>query len=355
MIKFDKEKNCYCVRVSARNPKTKQPNNLFRIGFSTKAEAQRAEKEMWKQLLGKFNNFVHPSWNQVANECVDHLVSRKGDSAYLDDLALVIRKYGSKAWGRKPIDEITAYEVELLIEGIEGLSEERKKDILKHLRQVFNFAKYKGYIKEVPDPQMRFKLNQKIFKTLNEKQMEYFLEKAWECDHPWKEIWAAACFTGMRNGELYALKPEDVDFDSDTIHVCRGYVEGKGIVDYTKGGYDRIVDLAEPLKRIFLYLIEQDPEREFLLPRIPKWDSRRQADILREFLCSINLPSIRFHDLRAAWCTVLLNKGVPSEQVRAQGGWKDIKTFQRYIRQSAIQIKGSLKVLNSIGSKLGKK
>jgi hypothetical protein len=45
----------------------------------------------------------------------------------------------------------------------------RKKDIFKHIRQVFDYAFEKGYIKERPYPKnMKFKLNQKMLKTLNE-------------------------------------------------------------------------------------------------------------------------------------------------------------------------------------------
>jgi integrase len=166
-----------------------------------------------------------------------------------------------------------------------------------------------------------------------------------ERNHPWKEIWATAIFSGMRNGEIYALKPEDIDFDSNTIHVRRGFDRKIGVVEYTKSNYDRIVDLAPPLKRVFKQLVEDEPDREFLLPRIPEWDTFQQARVLRQFLGEIGLPSIRFHDLRAAWCTILLNNGEPSEIIRSMGGWKDLKTFQRYIRQSGIKIKGALKIL----------
>ena len=348
MIKFDEDKKYYVVTVSARHPKTKVPHGLKRIGFSTKAEAERAEKSMRKQLYENFMEEVHPCWMVVSRECVEHLTALKGDSCYLDDLDGILRLHTFKAWGRRRIDEITPYEIEQLVKNIPGVSEERKKDILKHIRQVFDFALFKGYIKTVPYPKMKFKKKEKHFKTLNEHQAKIFLQKAWDLNHPWKEIWSTATLTGMRNGELFVLKPEDIDFDMDTIHVCRGYDRKKGVVDYTKTGHDRVVDLAPPLKRIFKKLIADDPSREFLLPRIAEWETFQQAAILRKFLKEIGLPSIRFHDLRAAWCTILLSMGVPSEKVRAMGGWRDLKTFQRYIRQSGIQIKGALKILDKL-------
>lgn len=39
---------------------TNQPRNLKRIGFKTKAEAIRAEKKMYAQLMEKFHNETSP-------------------------------------------------------------------------------------------------------------------------------------------------------------------------------------------------------------------------------------------------------------------------------------------------------
>jgi integrase len=349
MIKFIDALNYYVVTVSARHHKTKRPHNLKRKGFKTLAEAKRAEVVMRRQLMEKFHKETHLPWGVVARECLEHLVMENGDTAYLGNLETVIRLHTMKPWGNKPIDEITPFEIKDLVTNKVGVATDAtKKDILKHIRQVFDFAFDKGYIKERPYPKMKFKLNQKIFKTLNEVQVKLLLQEAWKINHPWKEIWATAVFTGMRNGEIYALKPEDIDFDMESIHVCRGYDRKIGYVDYTKGNYDRIVDLSPPLKRVFQNLMAEDPNREFLLPKPPEWDTFQQAKVLRKFLGEIGLPSIRFHDLRAAWCTILLNLGVDTERVKIMGGWKDDKSFRFYIRKSGIKTKGALKILDKL-------
>ncbi len=348
-IKYNEEKDFYTVQVSARHPVTKKPRSLKRIGFKTKAEAEREEKKMMKELLLKFNDAIHPSWSSVATECLENLRLEKGDTRYLDDLQTVISKHANPAWGRRAIDGITTFEVkQLVLEGVTDVTQARRKDILKHLRQVFDFAKEKGYIRETPYPKLSFKINQKKFKTLSESQVKKLLAEAFSQNHLWKEIWATGVYTGMRSGEMYALRPEHVDFERNLIHVCSSFSR-KEIVDMTKGKYDRFIDLAPPLKKIFLRLMEENPQREFMLPRSKEWDSNLQAEVLRKFLKSIGLPSIRFHDLRATWCTVLLNFGVAAEKVRAMGGWKDTKSFQRYIDQSGIQISGSLSVLEKFG------
>lgn len=84
---------------------------------------------------------------------------------------------------------------------------------------------------------------------------------------------------------------------------------------------------------------------EFVLPRLSKWDKGEQARCLRMFLMGSGLPAVRFHDLRASWATMLLNKGLEPVKVMQMGGWKDLKTMMIYIRKAGVNIKGSSQVL----------
>ena len=77
-----------------------------------------------------------------------------------------------------------------------------------------------------------------------------------------------------------------------------------------------------------------------MLPRIDKWYKGEQARELRVFLQAIGLPRVRFHDLRASWCTMMLSLGVEPVKVMKMGGWKDLKTLQIYFRKAGIEIKG---------------
>lgn len=62
--------------------------------------------------------------------------------------------------------------------------------------------------------------------------------------------------------------------------------------------------------------------------------------MLRYFLEGIGIPTIRFHDLRATWATIMLSRGIEPIKVMTMGGWKDLKTMQIYIRKAGVGIKG---------------
>lgn len=113
----------------------------------------------------------------------------------------------------------------------------------------------------------------------------------------------------------------------------------------TKSGDDRIVEIAESLMPLMLEPYENKVD-EFVLPRSEVWEKNEQAQVLKAFLEEINLPLVRFHDLRASWATVMLSKGVVPIKVMSMGGWRDLKTMQIYIRKSGINIQGITKVLN---------
>ena len=90
----------------------------------------------------------------------------------------------------------------------------------------------------------------------------------------------------------------------------------------------------------------QNSGSEFVLPRISKWDKGEQARELRMFLTGLRLPSVRFHDLRATWATLLLSKGVTPIKVMIMGGWKDLKTMQIYVRKAGVDTRGATDCLD---------
>ena len=213
--------------------------------------------------------------------------------------------------------------------------------MLKFVRAIFNYAAETGVIHRSPVPHMHFRTGGKIKRVLTEQQIRIFLEKAKAFNHEWYPIWVTALYTGMRNGELFALTWDKVDLENRKILVSSSWNRKDGHKDLTKSGEDRIVEIAPTLLTILKELKLNGYGSVFVLPRIRAWEEARQAEILRTFLQGINLPRVRFHDLRASWATVMLVKGTEPVKVMALGGWKDLKTMMIYIRKAGIDTKGT--------------
>lgn len=152
----------------------------------------------------------------------------------------------------------------------------------------------------------------------------------------------------MRSGELYALQWDQVDFENNLIYVHRNWTSKTGIGP-TKGRYWRSVPIGnEQVLKILHELKAIMGGDKFVLPHSIAWSRGEQARILRAFCGGCGFPSIKFHTLRACWATQLIRDRVAPGVVMKMGGWKDIKTMQRYIRLAGIEIEGgtaSLKLL----------
>lgn len=247
------------------------------------------------------------------------------------------------------IDEITGNDIRVLLEArLEGNAESHRKFFIKGTRGVFQFAVDEGIINRNPTPVIKFKINDKIKSVLNEEQIMTLLRRAQELEWEWYPHYAVALYTGLRSGELYALKWEHVNIDERQILVNCSWSSKDGFKS-TKSGHDRVVEIPKPLVPVLAELkMKANIDDDFVLPRMWKWDQGEQARQLRLFLKSIGLPEIRFHDLRASWATLLLSKGVAPSKVMSMGGWSDMKTMMIYMRKAGIDIKGATSCLDDM-------
>ncbi len=344
-IKYDEVKKYYIVTYSRRHPVTKKSRNLRRQGIKTRREAEKAYKDLIIKLNEKFNESTHPYWPEVVKKFLIYFANRGVAKNTLINYKSSLEAHTFSKWGRVRINEITTSEIrDLILDDLSHFSEAHRKSMLKFIRAVFRYAIEEDIVHRDPTPKLKFKTGEKIKKVLKESEMKLFLKEAKRRNHQWFPIWALACFTGMRNGELYALRWDRVDLTRRMMVISSSWTKENGYKE-TKSGDDRIVEIARSLMPIMndLYRNRKD---EFVLPRPRDWTTGCQAHVLKIFLSEINLPLVRFHDLRASWATIMLTKGVEPIRVMSMGGWKDLKTMQVYIRKSGIHIQGITDNLN---------
>ncbi len=168
-------------------------------------------------------------------------------------------------------------------------------------------------------------------------EIRLLLREAREQQHPWYSVWAVALLTGMRSGELFALKWSDVDFEKGLITVQRSYNKRMKEFKSTKAGYWRTVPISSELDLLLRGLMASD---DFVLPRIDAWIQGQQAKVLKSFCREISIPEVKFHTLRACFATQLIADGVEPIKVMKICGWQDLKTMARYLRLSGVEEKG---------------
>jgi integrase len=146
-------------------------------------------------------------------------------------------------------------------------------------------------------------------------------------------IFLTAAFTGLRRGELVALRWRDVDFTGSVIRVRSSYHEG--VLSTPKSGKVRSVpmapDVAEALARLGTRdVMTGDDDLVFLGELGSYVDAsalRRRYDAA---LTRGNLRRLRFHDLRHTFGTQVIAKA-DIRRVQEWMGHADIQTTMKYL------------------------
>ena len=134
-------------------------------------------------------------------------------------------------------------------------------------------------------------------------------------------------YTGARKREALDARWRDINLE-----------QRQWTVPVTKSGRPRIIYLSEKCVGLLTKIQNATilaEKSEFLFPN-PKtelpyrcifhaWNKARRA---------VDLPELRIHDLRHAYASKLVNKGVPLYDVQALLGHTSIKTTQRYAHLS---------------------
>jgi len=348
MIKFDESSKTYNVSYSLRPSGGGSPVGLRRKGIKTHVEAKRVYAELIILVNEKLKKQKTPTWK----ECVEGYL-KSLEASYISkktqyNREKVLSFHTMTEWESRSIDEISREEIyELLNTRFQNKSEEYRKYFIKSIRGVFQYALEQRWIDRNPTPLLKFKIKSKIKSVLNEDQILTLLRSAQEQNWSWYPHYSVALFTGMRNGELYALQWSNVNLEKRQILVNCSWGNKDGFKS-TKSGDDRIVEIPNPLMPLLKELKLKSENSDFVLPRLVRWDRGEQAYDLRLFLRANGLPEVRFHDLRASWATLLLDKDVPPSKVMSMGGWSDLKTMMIYMRKAGINIKDSTKVLDSL-------
>ncbi|MEQ1723957.1 MAG: hypothetical protein ABL930_12335 [Pseudobdellovibrio sp.] len=233
MVKQNETTKLWEASASVRHPITKVPISRLRTKLASKREAEKIERILYKHLNTLCRDAIVPKWPQFFIEYAANFnskdISEKTKVSYLTCLKAAV----GDDWNHKQLDEITSVDLVYLIKNkYPKWSESHRKSMRKFLNSAFEFALAKGYIFSNPTPTLKFKIGEKIEATLNQTQANQFLALARKERHEFCHIWALALMTGLRNGELYALKWKYVDLEKRLLPVAWSWGKEDGFKDY---------------------------------------------------------------------------------------------------------------------------
>lgn len=149
-------------------------------------------------------------------------------------------------------------------------------------------------------------------------------------------------YTGLRVGELVALKWKDVDLSKKTLHVIReeasdawkdetGWHEKRTVVEHTKTNQDRIISLL-PKSLELLKKIEPRQKEDWIFHRGNERITERQVNyVLEKYAERNNTITKSSHKLRKTYASRMNAAGVPLDVIQRDLGHADAKTTLKYL------------------------
>jgi integrase len=253
----------------------------------------------------------------------------------MTDYRLAVRRL-DEALGELTLEDITTATIERWRDNWMANEQPTNRTVQKYLvilGSIFRHAKRRYGLRANPlDEVERPRVRSKVEIDILSPEEVWALVRAAHSEQD-AAIFLTAAFTGLRQGELLALRWRDIDFEGRLVRVHRTYKSGNGM-DTPKSGRGRAVPMANEVAQALARLGERDDftDDDDLVFRglrghvtAQKLGYRYKAALKRA-----RLRELRFHDLRHTFGSIAINRA-DIVQVQAWMGHADLKTTQRYL------------------------
>lgn len=201
-------------------------------------------------------------------------------------------------------------------------------------RQILEYARRLELIETNPMPQVRLRRSgvRRQEKVLTAEEHQRLLEQAAELPDPSRGAIELLALTGLRVGELVALRLEDFD-GTETITVQRTFDRARGAINPTpKSGESRRVHLSPRARDTWGRLADRARHLKvlWLLGYAYPYVRHMRPELVRAELAKLT-RKVTPHGLRHTYCSLLVAAGVPIQYVQRQAGHASIAiTVDRY-------------------------
>ncbi len=266
-----------------------------------------------------------------------------------------LRNYILPVFGTTEIGRIRAADVRRFVAGLDeqGLAPSTIKPIYNLLARILTTAEMDGLIQRSPCSGIDLPRRDRSSTEMAFLDAVQVLALAAAVDPRYEALILTAAYTGLRAGELAALRVEDINFLHGrlTVHRSAAEVRGRLVVGPTKTGARRAV----PLPRFLVKKLEQHVERysvggivftsrdgtplrhrnfmrRHFNPAVAAVNKKADDAAARGNKDVVRLPpGLRFHDLRHTCCALLIRQGAHPKVIQAHLGHSSIRvTLDRY-------------------------
>ena len=237
------------------------------------------------------------------------------------------------AFGAMPIEEITVSVIERWRASLGGLSNRSKNKLLIVMHGIFRRAQNVYGLAVNPLPRLEKHPQRRSGDIVVFPPEEVWALVRAAASEQDGALFLTAAFTGLRLGELLALRWRDVDFTGATIRVRASY--GGGQLTTPKSGKVRAVPVAPAVASALAQLSRRehwvgDDDLVFVGAAGGYMDGSALRRRYKAALGRAGLRELRFHDLRHTFGTRMIAKA-DIRRVQEWMGHADVQTTMKYL------------------------
>jgi integrase len=310
----------------------------------TRAQAERELRRLMAEVRPQPAPGERLTIAEIGGRYLRYLEARGRKHATLVGVEMALRVHLAPFFAEKPVDRIRTSDVEELVVLLQrgGLSGKSIRTYVGTLSALFNYAAgpQRGWVANNPARGVDLppKHDSQEIRFLDPDEVTLLTRAAVPGAYQQidRALYLTAAMTGLRQGELIALRWRDVDWAAARVRVRQNYVLGRFGTPKSKRS-TRSVPMADQvggeLER--LYQAAGHPSQDDLVFADPRTgEPLSKPAILRRYRKALKAAGLdtsrRFHDLRHTFGTAMAAAGVPMRTLQEWLGHRDIATTQIY-------------------------
>lgn len=357
MANYEKRGNTWRYRISlGKNPNTDKYEYISKSGFARKSDAKNHAEMVERQIRnGEYIASSTHTFNYVADEWINHYSrNAKVSSVRAREKAIY---HAKQQFGNRSIQTITKRDYQAFVDDISTrFSKNYVDSIVSSTNLIFKYALDMKIIAKSPIEgikRTKFKptvedLEQNSLqqKFLEKDELFEFLSVAKNHHKPLNsfELFTFLAYSGMRAGEVLALKWSDIDYEECTVSITKTY--------YNPNNNKKNYQILTPKTESSIGKISIDPNvikllQDYKVNVQDKWKNELYVDNdfiftdnngyplvikkLSQWIQAIMLQTnidknITTHSFRYTHCSLLIEAGVHIKEIQERLRHKDINT-----------------------------
>ena len=359
MASYDQiSKNNWRYRISlGKNTETGKYEYISKTGFKRKSDAKHQAEMIERQLRN--GDYIAPSsstFKQVADDWLKQYANDVKVSSVRARKKSI--QHAIERFNTKPIQTIKKHDYQRFVDDMSAQYSKNYVDsIVASTNMIFKYANDMRLIKAMPSegikrPKKKVSVEElediEIHKKFLEKdELFKFLEVAKYHHSPQNsfEVFTTLAYTGMRAGELLALKWSDIDFENNTISITKTY--------YNPNNNKKHYQILTPKTESSIGKISVDPHviqllKDYKVNVQDTWKNELYVDnnfvftdlngyplVIKKLSTwiqaimkktDITNKHISTHSFRHTHCALLIEAGVHIKEIQERLRHKDINT-----------------------------